>query len=146
MLVFLIRNPSYPCGWAVQSSVWGSCQPMSVWPGRLGRLVHARIKTFSVFLRNNFLRRVLFLLHPDTISHLLHVVLEINTQMRVEFVWRPCLEGSITRKRNTVSHCYIDNMLLEMPMSDKRQSRTSCWLTSSVCGTNFCFCKLPCAD
>jgi hypothetical protein len=45
---FLIRNPSYPCGWAVQSYVWGSCQPMSVWPGRLGRLVHAVIKTFSV--------------------------------------------------------------------------------------------------
>ena len=44
---FLIRNPSYPCGWAAQS-VWGSCQPMSVWPGRLGRLVHALIKTFSV--------------------------------------------------------------------------------------------------
>jgi hypothetical protein len=30
----------------------------------------------------------LLLLHPDTISHLLHVVLEINTQMRVAFVWR----------------------------------------------------------
>lgn len=85
---FLIRNPSYPCGWAVRSSVWGSCQPMSVWPGRLGRLVHDLIKTFSVCSATVFLHRVLFLLHPDTISHLLHVVLEINTQMRVAFVWR----------------------------------------------------------
>ena len=45
-------------------------------------------KDVLCFLGNNFLCRVLLLLHPDTISHLLHVVLEINTQKRVAFVWR----------------------------------------------------------
>ena len=61
---------------------------MSVWPGRLGRLVHALVKTFSVSSAKTSCVVSFFLLHPDTISHLLHVVLEINTQMRVAFVWR----------------------------------------------------------
>jgi hypothetical protein len=39
-----------------------------------------------------------------------------------------CLEEFSIRKRNAVSHCYFDKMLQMMPMSDKRQSQTSCYL------------------
>lgn len=62
---------------------------MSVWPGRLGRLVHALIKTFSVYPRQQLLASCLASATPG--YHQSFVACRFgnfNTQMRVAFVWR----------------------------------------------------------
>jgi hypothetical protein len=132
----LIRTPSFPCGWAIQSPVSGSCQPMSVWPGRLGRLVFAVIKTFSVSWATAswVVSCFCYTRIPSVICFM--SFWKINTQMQVAFVWRHASKnpawGIEMQLVAVISiRCY---WWCQCPINDNLEPAAS-WLFPSKAGT-----------